>query len=57
MSVTTGQKVTIIEPLRDIKYIKTDYLQKKVSDYQECKIYYDKRKVVGLEKFGKVSPQ
>lgn len=36
MSVTTAQKVTTIEPLKDIKYIKADYFQKKVSDYQEC---------------------
>ena len=35
MSVTTAQKVTTIETLKDIKYIKADYFQKKVSDYQE----------------------
>jgi hypothetical protein len=44
MSVTTGQKVTIIEPSRDIKYIKTDYFQKKVSDYQEGKFIMMKEK-------------
>lgn len=34
MSLTNAQKATVIEPLKDIKYIKADYFQKKASDYQ-----------------------